>query len=722
MIIPKDSQELNMGITLGFDVGKASLGICARTDERILALETYIIPVDYAATEDLRKRRRMFRTRMAHQQRECWFMQAIWLKAGLPDYANPIDRTAWEALKSSALSRYGNDKRLWTREFPAKGDHTVFNSALLRIMLIEGKPLEDWQIWKALWSAIQKRGAYYYDWKSVPPDLESVEGNAAALLAEKEKLEEAVSHWSAVKKAAKAEEKKEADDQWKLAKEALTNWKAIYQTELDQIGSYQERIREIAPTNQYHLPCYLEASRLGLWAYDDANQTGKVVSTRIDCQAESIFRGTIKKRLIPEDPTSESDVTINEGNVPRAFRIKELRQLWTQAKQQLIVLQAYTFEYFMYGDSQAPFATVGYKTELAPYKKRRGMGPNYLMQRQWQTGKLKIKPPEPTQAIDTQGVHGQKVPRFDNRIIAKCQLFKTRNVCKASTEENKQYSLLIQLKNLRFISHKESRGLTAPELKAVFEAVKTDLFEDKKTNELAKRRLHEVLKANVHDYVSLLHCDAKEKIKLNLEGRARFSRPALKLMNYILLNGLSPSEDVDAQAWAEACEVKLSNDPKKGVTYEEISNALGRLGNSWQYFHPGDDRDGIFNLAQQLHNDQTQKRQAVMQLIGTCNNPVVRHRLTFFYNQLVKLEVFLAKKGYDIAQEGKVNIEFVRGADSGFDGKKKAKDFEDAIKKGEAQNDRIRQDLLKSGAVAKRVTLIKLKLLEEQGGICPYSV
>ena len=711
-----------MGITLGFDVGKASLGVCARTDCEILVLESHIIPSNYGTTDDLQKRRHMFRTRMAHQQRERWFMEAIWLKAGLPDYRTPKDGSQfspeWDKVIASLpgydWERHG--KRIWSREFPKKGDNTVFNSALLRIMLIEGEKLEDWQIFKALWSAIQKRGAYYYDWKSVPPDLESVEGNAANLVFEKLKLEAEVERLNSVKLAAKAKstEKDELTEQWTAAKGKLKAWKDEFQDELDAIGNYQDRLVETVRLEKYFFPCYLEAARMGLWVYDDQTCQGQIKAKRIDYTADTLFRGKVKKRAIEDDPTSEKDVTINESNVPRAFRLKELRALWIQAQKQLPALQAFTFEYFLYGDSQAPFATVGYNDTLRQYKRFRGLGPNYLALRKGHNT------PQAKQTIDTQGVHGQKVPRFDNRIIAKCQLFKTRNVCKANSIENKQYSLLVQLKNLRFISHTETSQLKPDELKAVYNAVHTDLFDDKKTNELAKRRLHEVLKTHVPDYVSLLHYDGKDKIKLNTEGRARFSRPALKLLNHILLEGLNPTEDVEIEVWAEANKITLSNDPNKGITHEEVANALPRLGKSWVLFQVEDDRQGTFALAQQIRDDADEKRQAVMQLIGTCNNPVVRHRLTFFYNQLVKLETQLADKGYNLTEDGKVNIEFVRGADSGFDGKKTADDFTKAIKEGEKKNEDAIKELIEAHITPHRVNIQKLRLLKEQLG-CIYA-
>lgn len=70
---------------------------------------------------------------------------------------------------------------------------------------------------------------------------------------------------------------------------------------------------------------------------------------------------------------------------------------------------------------------------------------------------------------DWQGVLGQKIPRFDNRIISKCKLLPKRNVCKANTLENVSLVLLMELKNLRvtsiygekiyLIAREENKGL-----------------------------------------------------------------------------------------------------------------------------------------------------------------------------------------------------------------------------------------------------------------------
>jgi hypothetical protein len=54
----------------GFDLGKGSIGYCARRGAEIIDLGSMLIPAEHASTQDIAKRRRTFRTRQAHKKRE----------------------------------------------------------------------------------------------------------------------------------------------------------------------------------------------------------------------------------------------------------------------------------------------------------------------------------------------------------------------------------------------------------------------------------------------------------------------------------------------------------------------------------------------------------------------------------------------------------------------------------------------------------------------------
>ncbi len=61
----------------------------------------------------------------------------------------------WQSRVLNVLDK--NDDR-FKREFAKPDDDEVYNSTLLRIALIQGRKLSEWQIYKALHSAFQRRG------------------------------------------------------------------------------------------------------------------------------------------------------------------------------------------------------------------------------------------------------------------------------------------------------------------------------------------------------------------------------------------------------------------------------------------------------------------------------------------------------------------------------------------------------------------------------------
>lgn len=140
-----------------FDLGIASIGYAIRgynEDSPIdfQEVKSLIIPAEFASIKDQSIRRRAFRTRSAHKAREEYLI-SFFEKLRLP------------VLKGRRVAKIEGKWQLVSlgdnyleREFPAPGENTVYNSALLRIQLIEGVPMAPWQIFKAFYSAIQKRG------------------------------------------------------------------------------------------------------------------------------------------------------------------------------------------------------------------------------------------------------------------------------------------------------------------------------------------------------------------------------------------------------------------------------------------------------------------------------------------------------------------------------------------------------------------------------------
>ena len=318
-----------------FDLGKASIGEAVRDLQTndFSHKASLLIPADFASTKDARDRRRMFRTRQAHKAREAW-LDEVWRAAGqVPLRKRTVGKNdvtkKWE-LKHPA------DERL-EREFPAKGDTTCYTSCLLRIKLLRGEKLEPWQIYKALHSAIQRRG---YD-----PDIP----------------------W----KAKESRRREQGEDE---KEEAGTR---------ARMEHFTAELKAMFPTREdCQLPCYFDAVRMGLCdpAQPDA------LRERIDCHAEST----------------------RDQVVPRWLVEKEIRLLADAAGKQIAGL-ADKANFLLWGQALKPYASYDLAT-----RKQFGLREGG--------------------ANDWQGVVGQKVPRFDNRIIDKCSLIPRLNVCKIKTD------------------------------------------------------------------------------------------------------------------------------------------------------------------------------------------------------------------------------------------------------------------------------------------------
>ena len=228
-----------------FDLGKGSIGEAIRKGDHFLHKESLLIPEDFAETRTATKRRRMMRTRIAHQEREKWLKEV--LKTANIEILESR-KTVWNP-EAKKMGNHTGDPRL-EREFPDRGDVTCYTSCLLRIKLLRDEKLEPWQIYKALHSAIQRRG---YD-----PDIpwKSKEGRR---------------------------EKKVDED------EAGT---------LNRMKEFIEVLEQMAPNQpSYHFPCYFDAWKMGLWNPSAPN----ILRDRIDCRAESTRNQIIPRYLVEKE-------------------------------------------------------------------------------------------------------------------------------------------------------------------------------------------------------------------------------------------------------------------------------------------------------------------------------------------------------------------------------------------------------------------------------------
>lgn len=570
-----------------FDMGKASIGFCVREDNVIREVNSIIIDKDHAEVGSLKDRRRVKKTLDAHKVREKYLIK-IWTNCGLTPLSNSDDK--------------------FKKEFPAKNESIIYTSCLLRIALLQNKKLEQWQIFKALYNAIQRRG---YD------------ANLA---------------W----KSAQSNDDKE---------------------NLELIKKYtQENGIELINAEQYKYPCYYDATRLGLWDENNPNELKKQIN-----QVELI------------------KVRASSYVAPRQLVEKELKQLWLNAQIQLPELDKYSVEEFLYGEYEEPYGSY-VNPEFKQY-----MG----TERDWQ------------------GVLGQKIPRFDNRIIAKCKLLPKRNVCKANTIENASLVMLMKLKNLRITDTSGQKIFLSPEIiKQIYEnwLLKVDKNIAKmrekseqngeKPDKENKKLDTTITKKEIEDVIHNSISDKIEPMKANISGRSSFCKRACQIMIKFILEGYLYPQEMDITEFIDP------KNCKNGITKEEIQNMLSKIGD-WNNLYIPDNRG---ENAQK--GEVTRTKTDLM--IGNITNPIVRNRLQIFRDLLLSLE-----RKYGKPDE--VIFEFVRdSADDSLYGRAKAQAIETNIKTMEKQNQMIAEELRNADAYSS-INFEKLKLLKTQGMKSVYS-
>lgn len=549
----------------GFDMGKASIGYCVREGHDIKCADSIIIDKDYAEVASFRDRRRVFRTLLSHKAREEYFNK-LWQDCG--------------------LTLLDKDDELFKKEFPSKGDNTIYTSCLLRIALLQNKKLKEWQIYKALHNAFQRRG---YD-----PDV--------------------------IWKTALSDDDKE---------------------NLELIKKYtEENGIELIQNDDYKYPCYYDALRLGLWTESEP-ENFKTVSKGVKARCTSYV-------------------------APRKMVEKELKALFSNAQKQLPALNKISVEEFLYGEYKEAYGS--YKN--SEFQKYRG------------------------KKEDWQGVLGQKIPRFDNRVIAKCKLLPKRNVCKADTIENVTLALLMKLKNLRIT--------TISGIKVVLNHIQINsIYEDwLKKVEGRNGKLDTTITCDeISKAIGQKILSRFEPLKVNISGRSSFCKRACKIMNDIILNGVKYPETIDITPYV---------DPKgsaNGISEDEIRTMLSKIGN-WDNLYISDNRD---ENAKNINSS----RQGTDVIMGNITNPIVRNRLQIFRDLLVDLS-------REYGKPDEVIFEFARIGDNSLEGSIKAKKLEQQAKKNEKENNEIRKEL-KDVECMSSANFEKLKLLRMQGGKCIYS-
>ncbi len=631
-------------IVWAFDLGKGSIGEAIRQGKKFLHKASLLIPADFAETKTAAVRRRMWRTRLAHKAREEW-LDKVWSAAGLSPLAKR--RHTWNEHEQHWVTTRA-DYRL-EREFaPADGkpgkdgapadSKICYTSCLLRIRLLRGEELEAWQIYKALHSAIQKRGYAKVPWAD-----------------------------RAARRGAKTEEQIEQE---------LARKDPGYRAAIEAWGKFKAQVPE-----EFHFPCYYDAWRMGLW---DPRSPSDLLD-KTSCRASSTRNVRFDRADVFRELAHLSQQAVRQlPELAEAFE-KFRNSGWTERDEQTsrskrFPVCAETFsEFLCYGPGGKEYAS--YDAEV---RKAAGLHPG--------------------STDDWLGVLGQKIPRFDNRIIGKCALIPRLNVCTIRSDEDGQplpqarlaaeVVFLLKLKNLLVQRVSGPDKLTVDELRKVFAHPRS-----------AKLTLSKAAWRKIClDELGVVPLPGHEEVTApRYGGRSRFCRPALDLLKRLILSGMKPSEFY-AQ---ELARLKGNCDPKKGLVVPDdlqFLRAMSAGSDSWRDIYVPDQQLEV--LAQRSH----QPEDAIDGLIRRQNDAVVRHRLKVFAQRLVELEKMHGKPDY-------VVLEFVR---EDFMGEKAKLEYSKFLRDREKERKEARQEALKAGATSKSAGL-RLELLRAQGGICLYT-
>jgi len=678
-----------------FDLGKASIGEAVRDlkDDSFPHAESLLIPHEFAETQSAASRRRMWRTRIAHHAREDWLASIVRIAGFEPLRGRQMEKTAegWRQVPESAEEK--KRRAMLEREFPAKGDETQYNSAALRILLLEGKAkLEEWQIYKALRSAIQKRGYGRVPWSN-------------------------------------REEKRGGKSEAEIEKEMATK-DPSYRAAIEAWPKFKQ---ETPP--DFHSPCYYDASHMGLW--DAANPS--VVKLRQDHHAASTRRVRFDRLDVEREIARLAEAAAAEWPALRGAFERIRAEGWryveraTKRERTLPVVAETLGEFLVHGPAGAPSAEA-----LADFHR-------YLEQR-------RARGIRPGTEDDWQAATGQKTPRFDNRIVEPCALLDDLRVCsvavrpdpktKAAQPDSLLYAevtFLMKLKNTRVQAAGGQRALTVEEVRQILDVVKKEACAvpvDAKNFGRKVAACYALRKANWGRHkqiksLALRPMPGHEEIKSpKTEGRSRFSRPALKLIRALLLSGQKPSVFrarllAREKALLDELDLDVLNAPPmrhvNGATvyvkqprpwilvkHLKFLEDLASESDTWEKIHVPEQRLDALE-ARHTTDGHLDREAAVRELIGSINDPIVRHRLGVFTDRLRDLE-----KEFGTPEQ--IVLEFVR---EDFMGAKAKMDLFKFQNEREKTRKKAREQAATAGASGKMAGL-KFELYEAQGCACLY--
>ena len=677
-----------MSTIWAFDLGKGSIGeaVWDEGQKKFLHVASLLIPQDFASTKEAASRRRMWRTRQAHKAREAW-LDEVWTKAGLTPL---VGRRVGKVDGKWQLIREG-DERL-EREFAKAGDPTCYTSCLLRINLLRGEKLEEWQIYKALHSAVQKRGYGRVPW-------------AARDVGQRNLSEEELA--KALKKLDDDLAKK--DPNYKAAVDAWPNFK-----------------KKEVPDPQFHFPCYYDAAKMGLWNPVPPHE----LRERIHFDA----RTTRRVRFDRKDVNHEIAELARQAAKQQPALAKSFAGWQKDGWNGYPVTAKDIGEFLVHGPAGSPSEDAEKDFTV------------YLKERQ-QRGL------HPGSADDWMGATSQKTPRFDNRILNDCAVFEGMHVCNVAIrydQKNKriypdsllyaEVTFLMKLKNTLVEDVNGQRKLTIGELRKIYEvvcqeaqAVKPDL---KTWSEAVAKRFSLIErdwgnKKGIKE-LNLRPLKGHEEVKApKTEGRSRHSRPALKVIKALLLSGQQPSvflnrlEDREPSLLEEIGMDVLDADPVKTINgnkqkcplprpyiltkHLKFLRDLAQTHDTWEGIYIPEQRLDALEARHRDDEGRVNRLAAIHDLIGSNNDPIVRHRLTTFTKRLIELE-----KAHGAPTE--IVLEFVRTDFMGDDAKRDLAKFQKDREKSRQESRRMVQDYGYQDSSAP----LKYELLKQQGDTCLY--
>lgn len=568
MSLPPESPK-SSGTVWSFDLGTGSLGEAIVENNIVKHLVPWMIEPTLASTKDARERRRAWRTRKAHLAREAW-LDELWDKAGLKlerpkprqvgkidGNNNPVTGEAARKLKGPWQQVQGPDYPI-EREFAPSGkrpqkdeapkEETLYTSCLLRIQLLQGGDgMEPWQVYKALRAALQSRGQQTVPWAKKEADregksIEAIEAKERQDLAKKDPAyQQAMGAWD------------------KFAKEDEAHWEAL--------PNGKER-------EDYLFPCYYDAWKMGLWPDKpdedktehtyDANSTRQVVfpGEKVEVELFKLAENAAKKIPALKNAAKAIIQSFVKHRVEKLNKRRKKKKKAPLNKEEIEALpRAKNFaELFVYGPAGKPSQEDSGK----PVRALALSDP----------AKCKTLALRPGTDFDWKAAIGQKIPRFENRIISRCALFPRLKACKVAPRIDKdgevrpesllaaQVIFLLQAKNLKVIEKGQRRFLSKAEIAELLKEVEkpkqanpASILERYKLTE--KKWEGWFKKKNLDGTPSIPVKQIKGKSKDGAEtsgksedvikapasdGRCRYSRPALSLLKYLLLNAKDGAE------------------------------------------------------------------------------------------------------------------------------------------------------------------------------------